>query len=98
MISRSYQNCINISQAAEESLFLTEEAQLSNINEVLSVSFLKLMNLNFKILLVSVTGFFGRILQTEMSFNSDPFTSHLQNPLPTSILILSSSASSQYFK
>jgi hypothetical protein len=39
----------------------TEEAQL----EVLQVSFFKLMNLNlnFKILLVSVTGFFGRIWQ-----------------------------------
>jgi hypothetical protein len=41
----------------------TEEAQLSKIDEVLQVSFFKLMNLNlnFEILLVSVTGFFGRI-------------------------------------
>jgi hypothetical protein len=44
----------------------TEAAQLSKINEVLQVLFFRLMNsnLNFKILLVSVTGLFGGILQT----------------------------------
>jgi hypothetical protein len=65
----------------------TEEEQHSKINEVLKVSFFKLMNLKFKFqnFICKWYWFLWQNLAGREDFNSDSFTSHIYNLFPTTI-------------